>query len=269
MSIFAPHKLRPLIKCHGGKGYLARRIVAQLPGHSTYVEPYAGGLSVLLNKEPAPVEVAGDVYRGLVDLYTALQVMPEELITLARSLPYDGATFESLRGEDESGDLLASAIHTLVRHRFSRGGLGKDFAWSERLRGGQPGDKNGWETILKELPRIADRLKDVTLRHQDALETIREFDGPEAVMYLDPPYHPSAISTPSAWRHPLDDAGHRRLLDLITSAEIKGKVALSGYPCALYDTMLEGWKVVAFDMPHHASQSRSKQRRAETIWMNF
>ena len=43
-------KLRPAVKWHGGEAYLARRIVALLPDHDRYVEPYAGGLSVLLDE---------------------------------------------------------------------------------------------------------------------------------------------------------------------------------------------------------------------------
>lgn len=36
------------LKWHGGKHYLAARIVALMPPHTHYVEPFAGGLSVLL-----------------------------------------------------------------------------------------------------------------------------------------------------------------------------------------------------------------------------
>src|SRR5262249_53588545 len=57
---------RPAVKWHGGKHYLARRILARLPAHRRYVEPFAGGLSVLLNKRPASVEVAADLHPGLI-----------------------------------------------------------------------------------------------------------------------------------------------------------------------------------------------------------
>jgi DNA adenine methylase len=56
--------MRPAVKRHGGKHYLARRIIARLPGHRAYVEPFAGGLSVLINKRPCPIEVAGDLHPG-------------------------------------------------------------------------------------------------------------------------------------------------------------------------------------------------------------
>ena len=52
------------LKWHGGKSYLAGRIVAMMPAHTHYVEPYAGGLSVLLAKEPEGVsEVVTDLDR--------------------------------------------------------------------------------------------------------------------------------------------------------------------------------------------------------------
>jgi DNA adenine methylase len=40
------------IKWHGGKSYLARRIVALMPRHLHYVEPYFGGGAVLLERDP-------------------------------------------------------------------------------------------------------------------------------------------------------------------------------------------------------------------------
>jgi len=40
------------LKCHGGKSYLADWIINLMPKHLHYVEPYAGGLAVLLAKNP-------------------------------------------------------------------------------------------------------------------------------------------------------------------------------------------------------------------------
>jgi DNA adenine methylase len=45
----------------GSKATLAERIVALLPPHRSYVEPYAGSLAVLLAKPPTPMETVNDL----------------------------------------------------------------------------------------------------------------------------------------------------------------------------------------------------------------
>ena len=44
--------LTPPLKYHGGKHYLPDWIIDHMPRHLHYVEPYAGGLAVLLAKDP-------------------------------------------------------------------------------------------------------------------------------------------------------------------------------------------------------------------------
>ena len=43
--------IQPL-KWWGGKHYLAKKFIDLMPCHLHYVEPYAGGLAVLLEKNP-------------------------------------------------------------------------------------------------------------------------------------------------------------------------------------------------------------------------
>lgn len=51
-----PPQLLPPFAYQGGKTRIAPSIVALLPGHGHYVEPYGGGLSVLLAKPRSRME---------------------------------------------------------------------------------------------------------------------------------------------------------------------------------------------------------------------
>src|SRR5262245_31328949 len=65
--------LRPPVKWHGGKHYLARRIIAHFPPHRIYLEPFGGGASVLLNKPPVEVEVYNDLDHRITRLFRVLR----------------------------------------------------------------------------------------------------------------------------------------------------------------------------------------------------
>src|SRR5690242_14260395 len=67
-------RLLPPLKWHGGKYYLASKIVAMMPPHIHYVEPFAGGLSVLLAKDPEGVsEVVNDIDGRLSNFWSVLK----------------------------------------------------------------------------------------------------------------------------------------------------------------------------------------------------
>src|SRR5438105_14191987 len=67
-------RVSPPLKWHGGKWYLAPKIVALMPPHLHYVEPFAGGLSVLLAKNPEGVsEVVNDIDGDLTNFWRVLQ----------------------------------------------------------------------------------------------------------------------------------------------------------------------------------------------------
>src|SRR5262249_28060298 len=74
ITTMARKTLTPPMKWHGGKQYLARRIVERMPRHLHYVEPFAGGLAVLLAKNPGGIsEVVNDLHKDLTTLWPVLQ----------------------------------------------------------------------------------------------------------------------------------------------------------------------------------------------------
>ena len=125
---------------------------------------------------------------------------------------------------------------------------------------------NAWETVKETLPKIASRLSRVELRCQDAVEVIREFDGPDTLFYLDPPYLPETRSALGTYTYEMTIAQHRELIETITAC--RGMVVLSGYANQLYDQALASWRRVEFNMPNHSGQNRKKQRRIEIVWLS-
>ena len=79
------------VKWFGGKAQLATRIVALLPEHHTYVEPFGGSAAVLLAKQPSPVEVLNDMDGDLVNFWFVLRDYPAELERRLALTPYSRA----------------------------------------------------------------------------------------------------------------------------------------------------------------------------------
>src|SRR6202035_5396794 len=64
----------------GGKNRLAKQIIALLPEHTTYVEPFAGGAQVFFHKQPSKVEILNDLDFEIVNFFRVCQHHYEELV---------------------------------------------------------------------------------------------------------------------------------------------------------------------------------------------
>lgn len=269
MSTAATRKIRPPVKRHGGKAYLARRIAALMPPHRVYIEPFLGGGSVLLNKPPAEVEIASDLDDGLIRMWRSLCDSPTALIGFLSMVDYGKAEWETAcRHADVTESPVAAPAATIIRSRMSRGGLGLTFGESTRLRGGRNEYENSWETFKAvDLPAICERVRGVRFLNENARWVIEDYDNPDSLFYCDPPYVHASRTARSAYAHEMSDGDHRGLIATLKGS--KSKWMLSGYRCDLYDGLLADYPRVEFDMPNHSGQGKAKQRRTECLWMNF
>jgi len=222
----AIHRLRPPVKAHGGKYYLAREIVPILLGVrervTEYLEPCAFGASVFLAMPRLQREILGDINPDVCALWTVLgnESLAAALTDRLSILPYNESTFDGARSPSD-GTLLDSALRFLVTCRFSRGGLGKDFAWSGRERGGKPGDANAWDTFRSdELPRIITRARGVEVTSQPCWWTVWQSRAKiHRLIYADTlcggPHNGSSVAHSVMWRPArfLGDLGGGAVLD--------------------------------------------------------
>ncbi|PZQ45669.1 MAG: DNA methyltransferase, partial [Phenylobacterium zucineum] len=89
----------------GGKQRIADRIVDMFPPHGHYVEPFAGGLSVLFAKPPARLETVNDLDGDIVNFWRVLREQPEDLIRACALTPHSRAEHASSRDRECLDDL--------------------------------------------------------------------------------------------------------------------------------------------------------------------
>ncbi len=262
-------KIRPPVKWHGGKCHLAARIAALLPVHGIYVEPFGGAASVLLNKEPSQVEVYNDLDLRLTRLFRVLRDHGDDFRRRLALTPYSEVEFR--HAAVPHYDEVEQARRDFVRLRQSLGGRGDHFSFSvRRSRRGMADVVSGFlSAIDEELPKIIDRLRTVQIVFRPAVEVIRRFDGPDTLFYCDPPYLPETRAENGRAKYAVEMtvADHRALLEELRWC--RGRVALSGYPSALYDELLWDWRVVEFDVANHAAAGEVKRRETECLWFNW
>ncbi len=102
----------------------------------------------------------------------------------------------------------------------------------------------------------------VELVHGCCHRFLREypFDGTELV-YSDPPYLHSTRKSSQRYRHDYEIEDHEALLALLMG--LPCSVILSGYPSALYDERLEGWRSLSIQVMNQAGVV------TENLWFNF
>ncbi len=261
------------LKFHGGKHYLAKRIVQLMPPHTHYVEPFFGSGAVMFQKDPSGVsEVANDILSTLTTLWKVLQdeELFERFARLCDATPFSerqwGESEKRLRDED----LVVRAHAFFVLNRQSRQGLMYDFATlsRNRVRRNMNEQASSWLTAIDGLPQIHERLKRVVILNRDALDVLQQQSGDNTLFYLDPPYVSSTRVATSAYQHEMSDQDHHRLVEVILMC--KGKVMLSGYPNAIYQRLESaGWDTFDFHVTKASSSQKSKPKAIERIWANF
>jgi DNA adenine methylase len=261
--------IRPPLKWHGGKHYLRRQIIDQFGDHHTYVEPFGGAASVLLNKERSPVEVYNDLDERITRLFRVIRDHGGELIRRLHLTPYSEVEFRD--SGEPAGDEIEQARRDYVRWRLSFGGRGGTFSFTKhRVRRGMADVVSGYiSSIDDELPQIVERLRTVQIVCRPAVEVIRTWDGPETLIYCDPPYLHSTRKegSRSIYECEMTDDAHRELADVLQHS--RSRVVLSGYPSPLYEALYGGWRSVEFDLANHAAAGGVKERKRETLWLNW
>jgi len=280
-------RLTPPLKWWGGKKYLAKKIIALMPKHLHYIEPYFGGGAVFLNKDPFDPrhrwgpksfeqgisEVINDINRELTNFWRVLQDSNTfaEFRRIVEATPFSQVEWEEAENQQVPVEVpdVTAAHAFFIRCRSSRAGEFKEFATLSRNRTRRQMNEqaSAWLNCVEGLSAVHARLQRVVVLCADALNVIREQDGDKRLFYLDPPYVPATRASTGNYKHEMSVADHRKLLATIKLC--KGKVMLSGYPNDLYDQEISDWNRHEFIIDNKAAGGKTKRTMTEVVWMNF
>lgn len=264
------------LKWHGGKFYLAAKIIALFPKHVHYVEPYFGGGSVLFSKPDIYIEghseVINDINTELTNFWSVLKD-PELFGRFVREV--EATPFSKLAWEDAQNPRSSDSVHRawafFVRYRQSRQGLGGDFATMSRsrTRRGMNEQVSSWLSAIEGLPEVHARLKRVVIFNDDAIRVIQREDSEHTFFYLDPPYLHETRTAIEAYEHEMATEQHITMLQ--TLSVVRGKFLLSGYPSMLYDEFANRcrWNRTDVTIDNKASGLKSKPLKTECFWTNY
>jgi len=264
-------KWLPSMAYHGGKSGgnpAGKWIASMLPWdyQTTYVEPFAGMLGVLLQRKPVINEIVNDLNGDIYNWWIQVRDNYDELSRLLAMTPRARQAFDDARALLDSGGgspvrrahatqvvIMQSLMHAVDSPGWVPMYILRDIG-SCRVR---------W--VGKEVANLAARLSGVQIENKDAVELLeRTAICPHAVVYCDPPYRTAETS---CYGKDSNSTDWGRMADALQAQQ--GKCAVSGYGDE-WDAL--GWQRFEFTKTYRVSAGvgkRTSKPRTEVLWCNY
>ena len=222
----------------GGKFHLAKRIIAMMPPHDRFIEPFAGGCAVLFRKPPINDEIINDKNPGVAHAYLFMKNATDEQLNAVKKLDWTASknTFEKIKGSDPTDDVGKFHKFTYL--------LINSFGYKGAAAGYNCGPHDGSRaTIANRTHAIRERLKNTQIFNKDYKEIIAKYDSPNALFYIDPPYPGTTAS--GDWKEQKISWTTDNLHELKSLlSHIKGKFILSLNNTKEHRDLFSGFNIV-------------------------
>lgn len=252
--------MKAVLKYPGAKNRLASWICEYIPKHEVYLEPFAGSLAVLFNKERSHIETVNDLDEEVVNFFRVLRDQKKELEQAIYLTPFSRK--EYINAYEQADKSVERARRFAVKCSM---GFGCGNLYRNGFKSGQqthsPNPARAWAELPLTLELAAERLKGVQIECLPAVELIKRYDTEDVFIYADPPYLHGTRKN-YLYRHEMKDSDHEELLEVLKKHP--GKVLLSGYDNDLYNDVLTGWNKAQKD-----TRAECGLKRTETMWMNY
>lgn len=214
----------------GGKFYARKLILAHIPKHTAYIEPFAGGGSIFFAKPRVDLNQLNDIDNELVNVYLTIRDSPNDLIYLLKKRPESESRIpENFIKEVLFGDPLPATkeLHGFFKNIFQpQNDLEKAFRWFYLNRTSYSGIMNiqnmywGYgdkfsmqpKNWAQNINRTSQKLQAVEITNFDFEEVVNNApDG--ALLFIDPPYFNA--DQDKFYQHYFAKQDHFRLADCL------------------------------------------------------
>lgn len=235
----------------GGKSKVAKKIVEQMPPHSTFVEPFAGAAHVFFKKPKAEKNVLNDLNRGLINFFKEIQGKK-----LCCKVKDSRNEFERIKNKSSK-----SPCDVIYLNRTSYG---------SRNIFSDPGYANRKKKIDTEICVDGSKLEDVKLETKDFREVMRKHDSKDTFFYIDPPYV-QANEKSCLYGEDKCKVTPKDVADV--TRKLKGKAIVSYDDHPSVREAFKGFKIEKITLPYTLARSgkdkKIKGRKQELLITNF
>lgn len=263
----------------GGKVGMAPTIVQWLGPHKSYVEPFAGGMAVLLAKPQCQFEMVNDLHGDIINLALTVQhakwgawlyrslrrcLFNEVVFAFARrALNRFTLTTDPERVSEESA---RRAYYYFILNWMGRKGISglacrsqQSFSVRYNTNGGNQAQR--FHSVVRSITQWRKRFRSVTILCRDGFKLIKRLqDASDQAVYCDPPY----LIKSNRYLHDFSKADHERLAIMLRRFK-KSRIVVSYYDHQILTTLypVENWLKV--DCSRDKRLLRSLQQNAKPI----
>lgn len=258
--------MTPILKYPGAKWRIAEWIISRMPPHVGYVEPFFGSGAVFFNKPKSSIETIADIDGSVVRFFRTCREQPEALAYAISMTPWSRAEFQQCDICGSQVEDVEAARQFAVRCWMTFGArTSRKTGWRHttgKTQNHGPNNPEMWRRLPDVIVQVAERLRDAQIENRSALDVIVNNDGPEILIYADPPYVKATRTlNGDQYRFEMTEAEHEAMLKALLRHS--GMVLLSGYDCELYRDMLRDWT-----METMKTKAERGATRTECLWSN-
>lgn len=212
----------------GSKTETLKQIIDIMPQGNLFVDVFGGSGAVTIARKPSKLDVFNDKHSGVSAFFMAVKTDYQLLVDHIRSMPHSREMFkwcqENVEKTIHDTVLRGAMWYYIVQSSFA----GRGAYWGRVTKPTSP-VYNKIYNNLELFGPLRDRFAKVQIENLDWRQLLQDYDSPETVFYLDPPYYNSNV-----YKYNMSKSDHNEMCSRIMN--LKGYVALSGFDNEIYES---------------------------------